>query len=78
MPVPQQIKSHTMKKNMSSFDRIFRIVFAVIAVILFATEAIPFAAGLTLVIAGGVLLLTSVVSFCPIYAALGVKTCKTC
>jgi len=64
-----------MKKNMGMADRIVRILFAVVVAILFYAEVISGTLGIVLVVAGGVLLLTSVINFCPIYAIFGIRTC---
>ena len=64
-----------MKKNMGDFDRLFRALLAVIVAILYFTNIISGTLGLILLILAGVFLLTSVVSFCPIYAPFGISTC---
>lgn len=64
-----------MKKNMGSIDRIIRLsIFAVVAILFFFTDLIPGTLGVVLLVAGGILALTSFVSFCPIYAALGLRS----
>ncbi len=63
-----------MKKNMSGIDKMVRVLFAVIAAVLYFTGTLPGTFGLILVIVGGILLLTTVINFCPIYAALGINT----
>lgn len=65
-----------MKKNMSSLDRIVRIVIAAIAAYLYIGEIVPSPWGLIAIIAGGVLLATSVLNFCPLYRIFGISTCK--
>lgn len=64
-----------MKKNMGSADRIIRIILAVLFAVLFFGGFITGTFGLVLVILGGVFLLTSLFSFCPLYAMLGIDTC---
>lgn len=66
-----------MKKNMGAADRIIRILFAVFFGVLFFTNTVTGTAGIILLIFGGIFLLTSLVSFCPLYAVIGLKTCKT-
>ena len=66
-----------MKKNMGSTDRIVRIAVAAIIAILFFTKVVTGTLGIILLVLGGIFLLTSVVSFCPIYAPFGLSTCKT-
>lgn len=66
-----------MKKNMGSADRVIRIILAAIFAILYFTGTVPGTLGLVLVIVGAVFLLTSLVSFCPLYAIVGLNTCST-
>jgi hypothetical protein len=40
-------------------------------------EIIPGTLGIILLIAAGVFVLTSIISFCPLYTLLGINTCKT-
>lgn len=66
-----------MKKNMGSTDRVVRIILAAIFAVLYFTGTVPGTLGLVLVIVGAVFLLTSLVSFCPLYAIVGLNTCST-
>ena len=52
------------------------VAFAVVVAILFFTNVISGTTGIILLIVGVILALTSLVSFCPIYWALGWKTSK--
>ena len=63
-----------MNKNIGIADRIIRILFAVVVAILFYTEIISGTLGIILLVAGGILLLTSIINFCPIYAMLGIRS----
>ncbi|MCA1751442.1 MAG: DUF2892 domain-containing protein [Flavobacteriales bacterium] len=65
-----------MKKNMGSTDRIVRILAAIAFAVLYFTGTVTGTAGLVLLILGAVFLLTSFVSFCPLYAPFGISTCK--
>lgn len=65
-----------MKKNMSNTDRIIRVILAAIIAILFLTQTITGTFGIVLVMIAAILLLTGFVSFCPLYAIFGIKTCK--
>jgi uncharacterized membrane protein YobD (UPF0266 family) len=65
-----------MKKNMGSADRISRIIFAIIIGILYFTKAIEGTAALILGALAVVFLLTSFISFCPLYVLFGFSTCK--
>lgn len=64
-----------MKKNMGSTDRIIRVVLAAVMAILYFTGTVTGTLGLVLVILAAVFLLTSVISFCPLYAPFGISTC---
>ena len=66
-----------MKKNMGNADRIIRIIVAVIIVALYFTNVISGTIGIILLVAAGIFVLTSLVSFCPLYAPFGLSTCKT-
>lgn len=65
-----------MKKNMGTIDRIIRILIAALIAFLFFTNQITGTLGIVLIIFAGIFLLTSVVSFCPLYLPLGLKTNK--
>lgn len=64
-----------MKKNMGNADRIIRVALALIFATLYFTDTVSGTVGLVLVILGGVFVLTSMVSFCPLYTLVGIKTC---
>jgi fatty acid desaturase len=64
-----------MKKNMGTADRIIRIVVAAIVAFLYFTGTISGTLGIILMILAGVFVLTSLVSFCPIYAPFGISSC---
>ncbi len=66
-----------MKKNMSSADRIIRVLLAAVFAILYFTGTVTGTLGIVLLVLGGVFVLTSLVSFCPLYAIFGISTCKT-
>ncbi|MEZ4778563.1 MAG: DUF2892 domain-containing protein [Flavobacteriaceae bacterium] len=65
-----------MKKNMGNGDRFLRIIIAVIIGILYYAGVISGTLGLVLLILAGIFVLTSFISFCPLYAPLGINTCK--
>ena len=62
---------------MSSADRIIRVLLAAVFAILYFTGTVTGTLGLVLLVLGGVFVLTSLVSFCPLYAIVGISTCKT-
>jgi hypothetical protein len=65
-----------MKKNMGSADRIIRAIVAAIIAVLYFTGTITGTLGIVLLVLAGVFLLTSFISFCPLYAPFGMSTCK--
>jgi Protein of unknown function (DUF2892) len=65
-----------MKKNMGSTDKIIRILIAIVIGILYYTGTISGTAAVVLGIFAIVFVLTSLISFCPLYPPLGISTCK--
>ncbi len=65
-----------MKKNMGSADRLIRVIIAAVVAVLFFTNVLSGTLGVVLLVLAGVFLLTSLVSFCPLYAPFGLSTCK--
>ena len=63
-----------MKTNVGSLDRLIRLLLAsalfYLGLFLYSGSAL----GIGLVVAGGVLLVTSLVSFCSLYRLLGIHT----
>lgn len=65
-----------MKKNMGTLDSIFRVLIALAVAVLYYTGQITGTAAIILGIIAVILLLTSVVSFCPLYALFRISTAK--
>ncbi len=65
-----------MKMNMGVADRIVRLSLVLLITILYFTGVISGTIGGILIIVAGVLLLTSLINFCPLYYALGISTAK--
>lgn len=65
-----------MKKNMSKTDGFLRVLIAVAVVALYATEVIEGTLAIVLLVLSGIFVLTSLVSFCPLYTIFGIRTCK--
>lgn len=65
-----------MKKNMGNSDKLIRILIAVVIAVLYYTKVIDGTVAIILMAIGIVLLLTSLLNFCPLYTLLGVNTCK--
>lgn len=66
-----------MKKNMGTIDRLVRVFVAVAIAALYFTNVITGVLGIILLVLAGVFVLTSLVSFCPLYYPFGLKTCST-
>ncbi len=64
-----------MKKNMGTADRIIRVIIAAIVGVLYFTGTITGTLGIVLLVLAGVFVFTSLISFCPLYAPFGIKTC---
>jgi len=65
-----------MKKNMGTIDRVVRILIAIVIAILYFTHAISGTLAIVLLIVAAVLIVTSIISFCPIYFPFGINTGK--
>jgi hypothetical protein len=66
-----------MKKNMGGLDKGLRILVAIVFVYFFYSGIVSGTLGCVLLAFAGVFVLTSLVSFCPLYTILGINTCKT-
>ena len=64
-----------MKPNMGNADRIVRILIAAVVAVLYFTNTVGGTLGLVLLVLAGIFVLTSLVSFCPLYAIFGINTC---
>ena len=67
------LKHIIMKKNMGTTDRIVRTIIALVAVYLYYTGAVSASLGIVLIAVAAIFLLTSLVSFCPLYTIFGLK-----
>jgi hypothetical protein len=65
-----------MKKNLGSLDKIIRFIVAAVFVILYVTHVVTGTIGIILLVLAGIFVLTSLVSFCPLYPLLGMNTNK--
>lgn len=63
-----------MKPNMGNEDRILRIVAAIVIAVLYLTHVISGTVGIVLLVLATVFVLTSLVSFCPLYLPFGIST----
>ena len=65
-----------MKKNVGTIDKVIRILVAVVVVVLFLTHVISGVLAIVLLALSAVFVVTSLLSFCPIWMALGLSTRK--
>lgn len=66
-----------MKKNLGNADRVIRLLLALVFTALYFTGTVTGTVGLVLLALGVIFVLTSLVSFCPLYALVGLNTCPT-
>ena len=65
-----------MEKNMGGADRMIRFVVAAVIGILYWQKIIDGTLAYVLLALAAIFVLTSFVSFCPLYSLVGIKTCK--
>lgn len=65
-----------MKKNMGTADRVIRTILALAMIALYATGTITGTLGIILIVASVIFLLTSLISFCPLYLPFGLNTLR--
>ncbi|MFA5996894.1 MAG: DUF2892 domain-containing protein [Candidatus Paceibacterota bacterium] len=65
-----------MKKNIGNVDRGIRLVLALVFVGLYFTNTVTGTLGIVLLVLAGVLVITSVMSFCGLYTICGISTRK--
>lgn len=63
-----------MKANMGTIDKIIRIALAVLVGVLYFTGQISGTVAIILGVLAIVFVLTSLISFCPLYLPLGIST----
>ncbi len=65
-----------MKKNMGIADKLVRVLIAAVIGILYYLDKIEGSLALILMAVAIILLITSLINFCPLYRILGINTCK--
>jgi len=65
-----------MKKNMGTIDKVIRILFAVVVVVLWLTNVISGVLAIILLVLSAVFVVTSFLGFCPLYLPFGLNTNK--
>jgi len=63
-----------MKKNLGTVDKIIRVLLAAIITVLYFTGVVTSTLGIVLMVLAVIFLLTSIISICPIYLALGLSS----
>lgn len=61
---------------MGSADKIIRVIVAAIVAILYISGIVSGTVGIVLLVLAAVFVLTSLLSFCPLYFPFGLSTCK--
>lgn len=65
-----------MKKNMGATDKAIRFVLAIIIGVLYYTETISGTLAIVLGVVAVAIIVTSFISFCPLYTPFGINTSK--
>jgi len=65
-----------MKNNMGTIDKVIRILVAVVVVVLYFTHIISGVLAIILLALSAIFVVTSLISFCPLYLPLGLSTRK--
>ncbi|MEM1137851.1 MAG: DUF2892 domain-containing protein [Bacteroidota bacterium] len=65
-----------MKKNMGNLDKAIRVLVGIVIAVLYFTNVISGTLALVSGILAVIFFLTSVISFCPLYAPFGISSCK--
>ena len=62
---------------MGTIDKLIRLVIAAVFVILYFMGIVSGTLGIVLLVLAGVFVVTSLISFCPLYTVLGLNSGKT-
>jgi len=65
-----------MKKNMGTIDKAIRILVAAVVVLLYFTHVISGTLAIILLAVSAIFVLTSLISFCPLYLPFKINTGK--
>jgi hypothetical protein len=65
-----------MKKNMGNVDKVIRILVALVIIGLYLAHVISGVVAIVLIIIAAIFVLTSMLSFCPLYLPFGINTDK--
>ncbi len=61
---------------MGNIDRVIRVLIALVVIALYFANVISGTVAIVLLALSAVFVLTSVMSFCPLYTIFGINTCK--
>ncbi len=64
-----------MKKNMGGADKLVRLVVALLMILAYFQGIVTGTLGIVLLVVAAIFVLTSLVSFCPLYTLFGMSTC---
>ncbi len=65
-----------MKTNMGTIDKVARILIAFVVIALYFAHVISGTVAIVLLILSAIFILTSLISFCPLYWPFGINTGK--
>jgi hypothetical protein len=63
-----------MKKNMGTLDKAIRILVAILIGVLYLQNEISGTTAIVLLVVAGIFIVTSFMSFCPLYFPFGINT----
>lgn len=61
---------------MGTIDKVIRVIIAVILAVLYFANIVTGTIGIVLLALAAIFVLTSIISFCPLYLPFGLSTCK--
>ena len=64
-----------MKKNMGNLDRSLRLIGAAVLILLYFLNVISGTLGIVSLVIAAMLIITSFISFCPLYLPFKISTC---
>lgn len=65
-----------MKINVGNTDKLIRLILALAGLLLYFFKVVSGTPGIVILVIALVLVITSLVRFCPLYTLFGINTCK--
>lgn len=65
-----------MKANMGTTDKFVRVLIGILIAVLYYLDLISGMTAIIILAFGIILLITSLINFCPLYTLFGINTCK--